>query len=269
MAYDLGDVVQLTVTVTDAEGEPADAGNVALTVGLPDDTTVTVDPVASSTPGVYVHAYQSVQAGRHTVRWVATGANAMAHTDVFDVRELLPVAIVSLARAKAHLEIPASNTSDDEELRGFVSGATLAVERHLGFIVARRTFTERCTPDRCGEILLSNVPVVSLATVQTPDASQSWDTDDLVPDPATGQVSVLAGPALRAGVDVTYRAGLAIVPEDYQLATLIIIEHLWATKRGAMGVQFGGDNEPWMPGRGFAIPRRALELLDAPLPGVA
>ncbi|WP_329214802.1 hypothetical protein OG352_05210 [Streptomyces sp. NBC_01485] len=269
MAYDLGDVVQLTVTVIDASDDPADAGNMTLTIGLPDDTTVTVDPVASDTPGVYVHGYATVQAGRHTVRWLATGANAMAHTDVFDVREQLPVAIVSLARAKTQLEIPASDTSKDEELRGFVSGATLAVERHLGFIVARRTFTERCTPDRYGDVLLSNVPVVSLVTVQTPDASQSWDTDDLQADPATGQVEVLAGPALRAGVDFTYRAGLAIVPEDYQLATLIIIEHLWETKRGAMGVSLGGDNEPWMPGRGFAIPRRALELLDSNLPGVA
>jgi hypothetical protein len=36
-----------------------------------------------------------------------------------------------------------------------------------------------------------------------------------------------------------------------------------------MGVQLGGDNETYVAGRGFAIPRRALELLDTQLPGVA
>jgi hypothetical protein len=70
-------------------------------------------------------------------------------------------------------------------------------------------------------------------------------------------------------VDFTYQAGEVVIPDDYRLAALIIIEHLWETQRGTMGVQLGGDSEGYSPGRGFAIPRRALELLDTQLPGVA
>jgi hypothetical protein len=88
-------------------------------------------------------------------------------------------------------------------------------------------------------------------------------------DAGTGLVAVASGPAFTGALDVTYQAGLAIVPEDYRLAGLIIIQHLWETQRGTMGVQLGGDSETYMPGRGFAIPRRAMELLDPPLPGVA
>ncbi|MGW0579631.1 hypothetical protein ACWD25_27530 [Streptomyces sp. NPDC002920] len=269
MAYDLGDVARLTVTVTDSAGAPADAGHMALTIGLPDGTNVTVDPVASTSTGSYAYGYPTVQAGRHTVRWLATGANAMAHTDVFDVGEQASVAIVSLARTKTQLGIDASDTSRDDELRGFITGASLAVERELGTIVARRSFTDRLAPNAYGQLLLPRVPVVALTAVQTPDASQTWNVANLRPDPATGLVTVTAGPDITGEVDATYVAGLRVVGDDYQLATLIIIEHLWETKRGAMGVQLGGDNEPWMPGRGFAIPRRALELLDSTLPGVA
>ncbi|MGW0993529.1 hypothetical protein ACWD5V_09500 [Streptomyces sp. NPDC002523] len=269
MAYDLGAVVRLAVSVTDGSGQPANAGNMALTIGLPDDTTVTVNSVTPASTGSYAYSYATTQAGRHTVRWLATGANAMAYTDVFDVRDQAPVAIVSLGDAKKQLNIAATDTSDDDELRGFITGASLVVERELGTIVARRTFTERCTPDSGGRILLSNVPVLALISVQTLDGATTWNVANLDFVTATGLVAAKTGTPLNGDVDMTYKAGLRIVPDDYQLATLIIIQHLWETQRGTMSVQLGGDGEPWMPGKGYAIPRRAQELLDTQLPGVA
>ncbi|WP_435251701.1 hypothetical protein [Streptomyces tendae] len=270
MAYDLGAVARLAVTVTDADGAPANSGTMVLTIGLPDDSTVVVDPVTPAATGSYVHDYTTTQAGRHTVRWLGTGANPTAYTDVFDVRDAAPVALVSLKRAKGQLNIDEDDTSDDDELRGMITGGSLAVERHLGRIVARRSFTERRTPDRQGRVLLSHVPVLALTTVQTPDGATAWDVNDLQFDPDSGLVTAVAGPALRGDVDFTYPAGLRIVPEDYQLATLIIIQHLWETQRGRMGPVMGGGDEPtYVTGKGFALPRRALELLDTPLPGVA
>lgn len=270
MAYDLGAVARLAVTVTDPDGAPADSGNMTLTITLPNDDLVVVDPVAPAGTGSYVHDYTTTQPGRHMVRWLGTGANPTAYTDVFDVRDTAPVALVSLKAAKDQLNIEPADTSEDAELRGMITGASLAVERHLGRIVARRSFTERRTPDRCGRILLSRVPVLALTAVQTPDGSTVWAVEDLEVEPESGLVVAVAGRGLVRDVDVTYAAGLRIVPEDYHLATLIIVQHLWETQRGRMGPVMGGGDEPtYVTGKGFALPRRALELLDSPLPGVA
>jgi hypothetical protein len=67
----------------------------------------------------------------------------------------------------------------------------------------------------------------------------------------------------------TYQAGYTTVPANIRLGALIIVQHLWETQRGMMGVQLGGDGETYVTGRGFAIPRRAIELLGPQLPGVA
>lgn len=269
MAYDLGDVVPLGVTVKDAGGTLVNAGAMALTITQPDDTTVTVSPVTPVSTGTYTYDFLTLQAGRHLVRWLATGANANAYTDIFDVGAAEPVSIVSLARTKRQLGIAESDQTYDEELRDYVTGGSKAVERQLGTIVARRSFTERRPANACGQILLSNVPVLSVTSAVSADGATTWTVANLHPEPDTGLVYAATGPALRGDVDVIYRAGLRIVPEDYQLATLIIVEHLWETRRGAMGVQLGGENEPWLPGRGFAVPRRAIELLDSTLPGIA
>lgn len=269
MAYDLGAVVQLTVSVTDGAGEPANSGNMALTITLPDDSTVIVDPVTPTATGSYAYAYTTTQAGRHTVRWVGTGANPAAYADVFDVRDQAPVAIVSLADAKKQLNI--TDTGDDDELRGFITGASLAVERELGTVVARRSFTERRTAGSDGRVLLSNVPVLAVTSAGSADGTTTWAAGDLDVDTATGLVTAVAGAAPLVGdIDFTYTAGLRAVPDDYQLATLIVIQHLWETQRGRYGAVPGGSTEPeYMSGRGFALPRRALELLDTSLPGIA
>ncbi|MCM1972326.1 hypothetical protein [Streptomyces sp. G1] len=266
---DLGSVYQVAVDVRDADGTLTDPVSATLTITLPDGTTVTpAVPLPSSTPGELRVDYVTSQAGRHTWRLVTTSPTT-AYTEVFDVAPSAPISIVSLARAKKQLNIDSSDTTDDEELRGFITGASLAVERHLGQIVARRSFSERCTVDAYGQILLSHVPVLSLTAVASADGATTWTVGDLHADADSGIVHAATGPALTGDVDVTHQAGMRVVPEDYQLATLIIIQHLWETQRGAIGVLLGGEGEAWQPGRGYAIPRRALELLDSPLPGIA
>ncbi|WDO09956.1 hypothetical protein ME763_32215 [Streptomyces murinus] len=268
MAYDLGAVVPLTMSVTDGSGAPANSGNMALTITLPDDTAVTVDPVTPTATGSYAYAYTTTQPGRHMVRWLGTGANPAAYADVFDVRDQAPVAIVSLADAKAQLN--ETDGVDDAELRGFITGASLAVERELGRVVARRTFTERRTA-RDGQVLLSTVPVLAVSSAVSAGGTTTWTADDLDVDTDSGLVTAKPGAApLTGDIDFATTAGMRIVPDDYQLATLIIVQHLWETQRGRGGAVFGGSQEPeYMSGRGFALPRRALELLDTTLPGVA
>ena len=123
MAFDFGDLVPLTVQITDAAGAPANPGGITLTITLPDGTTVTLTPTQTGT-GLFQVDYAPTMAGRHPYRWVATGANASAYSGVFDVRPADPGYIVSLADAKAHLNKTTGNSPDDEELRGFVEYAT-------------------------------------------------------------------------------------------------------------------------------------------------
>ncbi|MEU3281775.1 head-tail connector protein [Streptomyces antibioticus] len=265
---DLGSVVQIAVDVRDADGVLTDPGTAALTITLPDGTTTSPGvPLPSSTAGEVRVDYVTVQAGRHIWRLVTTSP-VTAYADTFDVQDGEPDGIVSLARTKRHLGIDPTDTSEDEDLRAWIASATDAIEKHLGRAVARRTVTERCTPDRYGQFLLSTLPVFALVAVTTPDGSQTWDTGDLDVD-ATGTVTAIAGPALSRTVDVTYQAGPAAIPDGEQQAALIIVQHMWETRRGAMGVQLGGEGETWNPGRGYSIPRRAIELLDSNLPGVA
>jgi uncharacterized phiE125 gp8 family phage protein len=200
---------------------------------------------------------------------LVTSGPTTAYADVFDVQPAMPVGIVSLADARAQLNMRASETSDDDELRGFIGAATGAVERALGRVVVRRTIVERQQVGRTSEVLLRQVPVLALTSVVSADGATTWDTANLRVDAATGLLAVTSGAPFAGDVDFTYQAGEVVVPDDLRLAGLIIIEHLWETQRGTMGVQLGGDGETYSPGRGFAIPRRALELLDTQLPGVA
>jgi hypothetical protein len=266
---DLGSVYQVAVDVVDASGTPVNPDTATLTITLPDDSTVTPAVPTPTTVGQLRVNYVTTQVGRHLWRMVTTNP-ITAYADVFDVRDQAPVAIVSLADTKKQLNIDATDTGDDDELRGFITGASLAVERELGNVVARRSFTERRTAVSDGRVLLSNEPVLAVTSAVSADGSTTWALEDLDVDDASGLVAAKSGAPLSGDVDFTYTAGLRIVPDDYQLATLIVVQHLWETQRGRYGAVPGGSTEPeYMSGRGFALPRRALELLDTSLPGIA
>ncbi|MFJ5644043.1 hypothetical protein [Streptomyces sp. NPDC093223] len=265
---DLGSVYQVAVDVADANGAAVDPGSADLTIILPDGSTVTPAVPTPTTTGQVRVDYVTEQAGRHVWRLV-TSSPTTAYADVFDVQPAIPVGIVSLADARAQLNMRPSETADDDELRTFIGAATAAVERALGRAVVRRSITERHQVGRTSQVLLRQVPVLSVTSVTTADGSTSWDPANLRIDSETGLVTVVAGEPLAGDVDFVFEAGEAIIQENHRLAGLIIIQHLWETQRGTMGVQLGGDTDNWSAGRGFAIPRRALELLGSQLPGVA
>lgn len=182
------------------------------------------------------------------------------------------MSIVTLAVAKAQLNILPDDTSNDVELQGYVDAATAAVEKQLGRIVEPRTITEAYDfGNGTTSFLLRAVPVISLTSIVSLDGSQTWTVAAPVMyvDGASGSVTVLSGPPLVGQALVTIQAGMQSIGANVRLAATIIIEHLWETQRGQMGVQLGGDGETYVSGRGYAIPRRAIELLGDPLPGVA
>jgi hypothetical protein len=280
--HDLGDTVVLRFEVRDATGVLTNAAATAVSIYLPDGTVNTSQTLATSTTGVYELSYVPVQSGRHVVR-VATTAPTAAIVDQFDVRPAAPGYLVSLADAKARLNIDATDYSNDEELRGVVEAATLVVERHLRQVVARRTVAEQVTVSRLtgvggywtGVADLSYTPVLSVTSVVSVDGLTTWPAINLTL--LGSQLWAATGLGLSGELVVTYVAGYAVVPANYTQAALEIIAHLWSTQRlSSLGPRpfggFGQANEQDLPGlaaMGFAIPNRAVELLGPRPPLVA
>jgi len=272
VAFDLGAVVPLGTSVADAAGSPANAGSMAVTITLPDRTTVTVSPVAPTATGVYAYDYPTVQAGRHSVRWVATGVNAGAYTDAFDVREAVPPTILSFLEAKRHLK--KTDSADDDEIRDWNEACTRAVEQFVG-PVAMRTIVEDVRFKRACSVALTQIPAVELTSVTAlVTGGISYDVADLHLDGETGIVTRLDGGVLYGPLRFTYVVGRSIVTANIRGASRIILQHLWRTRQGPGRPQRGTDDydvtEP-IPGLGFAIPNRAVQLLDPDRlpPGVA
>lgn len=268
---DLGDVVPLTVQIRDSTGVLADAGAVTLTVGLPDGTSVTPAVTHPST-GNYQVDYPTTQVGRHTVAWVATGVNASAWSDTFDVRAGDPGWIISLADAKAHLNI--TTTTDDEELRAFIEAATIVVAQVRDETIVRATVVEdHYVQHWMDRIALQQSPVISLTSIVSLDHQGVWDLTDLDLVQTSGVTYVLLGRAIGGHLRITYVAGYSAIPATYTLAAKIIVAHLWETQRAAAvagaRARFIGDTEDQVMVAGYAVPREAIELLGFPLLGFA
>lgn len=278
--YDLGDVAALGVTILDAAGNPANATTVVATVAAPDGTTSTPS-VTNSGTGLYDIAYTPTQYGRYTIRWVATGTNASAYADEFTVRDFLALGVVSFDEVKAHLNIAASNTTNDEEIRRFIDAATDLAENYVGCILGRQTFASEMYDGNVEHLRLRNPRAMTITSVY--ENGLLLQSTDYVLDP-TGQrlyrvtTGAISSPSYFGiwapganNIVVSYVAGFVNPPAAVRQGVLEIIRHLWQTQRGSasvMGrVQTGDD---FYPSSTFSLPRRAMELLDpASLPGLA
>jgi hypothetical protein len=269
--YDLGATVRLTAECRDPGGTLATATTAVVTVTLPNGTAVT-PAVTEPEAGRYQADYVTSVPGRHTVRWVWTGP-AAAYTDVFDVQEAAPPAILSLADAKKHLNITSSR--DDEEIRFWNSATTRAVEHYTGPVIAR-SFTEVHNVRIATAIALLHTPVVEVTAVApVQSGGVGYGVEDLTLDGMTGVIARHDGGPLYGPLRITYTAGRTIIPENITAGARIILEHLWRTQRPNRGGLAGGGEdysvgEP-IPGLGYAVPNRALQLLerDRLPPGVA
>jgi hypothetical protein len=72
-------------------------------------------------------------------------------------------------------------------------------------------------------------------------------------------------------VHVQYTPGIATVPEDIQLAILLLIKHMWQTQRGiGRRPGTGGNDDEWQPREAFAWPNRVEQILAGyKIPGIA
>ncbi|WP_432124059.1 filamin/ABP280 repeat domain-containing protein [Streptomyces sp. C10-9-1] len=272
MPFDLGATARLTAECRDPGGALVTAATAVATVTLPDGTTATPAVTEEST-GRYQADYVTTVPGRHTVHWVWTGP-AAAYTDVLDVLEAAPPAILSLADAKQHLNLRSSD--DDAEVRYWSIVTTRAVEYYTGPIVPRPV-TEEHTVRGASAVFLLQAPVQEVTAVdQLLTGAAAYTVGDLAVNGATGEVYRPDGGRLSGRLRFTYTAGRTVFRENIPAGARIILQHLWRTQRaGRRGaVAGGGDDysvtEP-IPGIGYAVPNRALELLapDRLPPGVA
>ncbi len=254
--YDLGDPVPLSITVKDATGTPADAGSVKLTITTP-TTAYLIDPVASSGSGVYSYSFIPTEAGRHTYRWDATGVNASAYTDSFDVDEAAPTGIVSLAEAKAHLNM--TSTANDEELRRYIDAATDFVEGKIGPVV-RRTIVEKLRPQ--SGLLFTSGPIISLTSItDTYGYGTVYNVAGYLPDGST-IYPIATSPAICYPVTVTYVGGRAIVPALVRQAALDYIAWRWESQRGPSSGPFQGGADEFAVTAPATVPYRILQALE-------
>jgi uncharacterized phiE125 gp8 family phage protein len=262
VAYDLGDVATPALAVTDSVGNPANAGAVTAVITLPDATT-TSPSITNPATGLYRASHVTTLAGRHIIRWTATGANAGVHVDEFTVRDLERPSIVSLPDARRYLRLGV-DTSRDDELRSVMDAATSLAEAYTGRTYRRTVLTEIHDGGRAA-LVLRHTPVQSIVAV-TVDGSP---TTNWVLHQVSGILlhgSTMAVSCWPSGIQhiiVTYVAGPLVVPPHIAEAVLVITGHLWDTRRGGSNLprQAGADAE-YSTATPYALPRRAEQILD-------
>lgn len=178
------------------------------------------------------------------------------------------MSVLTLDEAKQQLNIAVGDQSLDDELGAYIAAVDEVIERQTRQVVTSRPVTERHTVQRQDTLVLHHRPATALASVARVDGTRSWDVADLDLDPV-GIVRTLHGGRFDGLVRVEYTAGYAddVIPDNFRLAARIILQHLWQTQRGQFGApRAGGMDYSPTPGRGYAIPNAALELLGTPGP---
>ncbi|WP_405149439.1 hypothetical protein OG589_14525 [Sphaerisporangium sp. NBC_01403] len=259
--FDLGDLVPLSIQIRNAAGQPEDATSVSVTITLPDGTSETHGPIPSSGAGAYDYDYPTMQAGWHGVRWLATGLNASAFTDSFDVAPAAGAAFISVGDARQHLR----KDVDDEQLRWYVATACQMITDRMGVVSPTVVVAERRA--HRGTVVLPTRPVIAITSVQRLPGLEVVPADDAATsargwtlESPEGLLSVSGSSLVR----VTYLAGRNPLPPNFRMAALELVAHLW---RGSQHNQAGGrpplgDGDALSASvRPFAMPYRVLELL--------
>ncbi|MFB7711589.1 hypothetical protein [Streptomyces sp. NPDC056105] len=177
------------------------------------------------------------------------------------------MAMLTLAEAKAQLDIETG--TDDVELQAYIDGLGPVIERYVG-PVEIRTVTEQV--DGWKLIALTQAPVVSLVSL-TPvlDGGLAVSLAEVTVNPDSGVVRRRDGAPFYGGPwTAVYSAGRVAeggdIPPTISLAARILLQHLWRTQYGSARGQGSADDfsvtEP-IPGFGYAVPNRVLQLLEA------
>jgi hypothetical protein len=271
--YDVGDTITLSAACRNAAGQPANATTAALSVTRPDGTA---DPQSPTNPpttvGQYQHGYVPTQYGRYVYRWILTGGVPdQAYVDVVNVADSSWPAIIGLAEAKDHLNIPQANTGQDDELRGFILSASEVVESIVG-PVARRTIVETHSGRGDTVIVLRQRPVLSVVSVLEDGVAVAASDYSLSPAGILTRSNSYYATPWSCGVDnlvVTYVVGRTAGPAAVLDGTKELIRINWRPQQGGnysvfdqgRGDDFGQRAEPGEIRLGFFVPNTVMQRL--------
>lgn len=273
--YEVGQTLTSRVTVTSDGTTPANTGTTpTCSATLPDGSTSAATVVNVST-GIYQATLTSTQAGRYRFRWSATGANSggFPRTDVVDVWPTDPRLIIPLADAKASLNVPASVTSNDDEITLFIAAATDYIENLTGPILTAtgRTWT---ADGGSSAVMLPEQPsaITSVTVDGTATTNYKADLRAGIIYAGTGSSAGYSSfDAGKANVVVTYTVGGTTVPPEAVLAARELVRFWFATSQQGGRPAFNGTDVPG-DGGPFFPSRRVADLL-APMmnayPGMA
>lgn len=257
MIYLVGQTIELTESVRDADGALTDA-TMALAVTAPDGTASEPTPTRTGT-GQYGAAFTADQAGYWQYQWTASGTLSGVNQGQILVLTT-GLQIVSLDEAKKHLNKTAA--TDDNEMLGFIAAASDAADVVLGAVVPRQV-VELARGDR--KLVLTTRPIMSITTVVDATSGDTLDADDYR---QVGSTSILRGPFHRChDYEVTYLAGRPQPwPLTIRLGALELIKHLWRASQVGAGAARSAPNADdkvvSVPGVAFAMPNRVLELWE-------
>jgi hypothetical protein len=256
-----------------AAGVLADVGTgPTAVVTLPDATTLSATVTKDST-GTYTATIAASLAGRYRCTWAGSGANSggLPYVDVADVQAVDPRYLISLADARAALNVPATRVVDDAELLGYLTAATLVVERLVGPVLVE-TRTATVSGRHRQSIPLDGITsVVEVTEDGTILPATAYDFDEYGDlwrggSPGAGRWS---GIGLR-NVVVEYTVGNAVVPENVRLAAAHLVRHWWQQSQQSYYVG-GAVDEIGTFVAGYAVPAYVVDLLkpSMPMPGFA
>lgn len=283
LIYFTGQDVALTASPLDDSGNTP-GGAVTVSVAVTDPSGSPSTPTVSGpVSGAYTAVVPSVSVtGVWLARWTATGTGVRwTYETQFQVRAPGVEQLVDLPSVKAHLNIPASDTRQDDELQGFILAAGEIARNHCGPFIPE-THTQYFDGGR-ETIVPDFTPIASVLSITEyyglsgfPLTEQPLDAQTnafaFTVDTSTGQIMrrALGGEAATfafgsKNIKVVYTAGRAgAVPWSVRLGVLELIRHMWQmTQQGGGRPKFNGGayegGEASVP-TGFAIPSRVLEL---------
>jgi hypothetical protein len=258
--YDLGDSVVFSVVVSDESGVATDPATLVLTLVAPDGTATTPTPQHPSL-GTFTYTVVPTQAGQWRAVWTASDPTA-SYVEVAQVRPSTDFMLISLDDARAHLNLAAR--ASDEELREQILVASSLIQDLIGPVLPT-TRSQTCSGSRT--ILPLDHRVVSVTTVTQHPGGVVPASDGanrgyrLVGDRGLELVSGMTPVPWASRVTVAYVAGYSTVPPTIRQAARELVRHLWDTQRGPSAPR-SMENETWMSGQGFTLPRRVVELLN-------
>ena len=286
--FPLGQPVRQSTTVrqlnTDGTTTLVNAGTLTLLVKLAqaDGTSLTTGTYAAPTLDSTGNYHQDIPVtdlaalGHYQFTWTATGAGAGVSFGEFDVFDPFETSVLPLQDAKDALLIPQNVTTSDSDIAAYIATIETCFERYTGGPIVNRTCTERSEMMSSQTVIpVRQRPLVSVTSI----ISASGGTIDIS---AGLDLDVNAGLIRRQlglpfygpffvwlpQVNVTFVAGWGVaVPAAFNIAGRIILQNLWATRRGPVALPMAGEMVT-LPGFGFAIPNQAAELLDGSLGGI-